>query len=318
MTTSSTKKIKVRIILPGSGVRAAFQMGFMKELLDSKMFEVDKVYGCSAGALLAPLVVTNKVDLLVRDMEQFKTVEDLVEPWTYLPNIPGVKNPFASIYNGLQRMLGPNSYVFQLFSIVHMYFDLGLYKRLVLYDRIIGYLTNADKKIVEEKCVVVAYDIMERKETYFQGKDVIPGIQASSALWMLVPPVKYKGKQYTDGGVTARYPFGKIDEHWDGLYIVVDALPPKMMPRQKPYTNVVNFVYELVQAVQQGFDEEKVVDAKTRLKNKLLMVYADELYMENGLDISEKKVMKAYDAGRIKFHDFLLEHISTFNRFIKK
>lgn len=205
------KKIKIRLLLTGGGVRGAFQVGFMKELLDSNLFEIDMVYGCSIGALIAPLVVSNKVDVLIRDLEQFKTIEDVVEPWTYMDNVPGVNNPFATIYNNLQNMLGPNSYIFKFFSIIHLYFDMGLFKRLTLFDKVISYLTNADKKLVESKCVVVAWDVMNRKEVYFTGKDVIPGIQASSALWMVVPPVKYKGKLYTDGGVVARFPFGGID-----------------------------------------------------------------------------------------------------------
>jgi predicted acylesterase/phospholipase RssA len=307
----SDKKIKVRLILPGGGTRAAFQIGFVTEMMKSGMFDVDHVYGCSAGALLAPLVVTNKMDLLIRDLEGIKTMDDLAEPWTYLPTIPGVRNPFASMYNGLQRILGPNAYVFKFFSIVHLYFDLGLYKRLTMYDRIIGYLTSAEKKIVEKKCTVAAFDVVGKKSVYFSGKDVIPGIQASSALWLFVPPVKYKGKWYTDGGVTSRYPIDNLNLEWDGLYIMVDPICDHEVPSTQLPPNMVVYLYDLVSSVMGEYEADQLKDVQGKLKNRFISIYPDETYLTSGLDVNEKRIMRAMNQGRIKFHDFVLKNLAV-------
>jgi predicted acylesterase/phospholipase RssA len=315
------KKIKARIILPGSGIRAIFQMGFLIELLDSNLFEIDKVYGCSAGALLSPLLVTNKLNLLLKDMDEIKTIEDVAEPYTYMPNMPGVSNPFSSIYTGLQKMLGPSAYMFKLMSIVHMYFDLGLFKKLTLYDRIMGYLSKADKALVESKCIVVAYNITERKSQYFSGKDIFAGIQASSALWMLVPPIKIKHNYYTDGGVRSRYPIDNIDYTWtSGLYIFVDAVPELHSTTSATAlpANVISYTYELINASLTEIDSEKLEKLRDKLKDRLITVFPEETYMENAVDIDPKKFIIALSAGRMKYHEFVASNINLLSKYSGK
>lgn len=99
--------------------------------------------------------------------------------------------------------------------------------------------------------------------------------------------------------------------------MVVDACTETMVPRKKPYTNVVNFVYELVQVMSQGLDQEKVAVHQRMLKDRLMIVYPDEEFMDNGMDISVKKIMTAYSAGRLKFHDFLFKNLDRFNQILK-
>ena len=39
------EKIKLRIMLPGRGVKGCFQLGVLSHILESDKFEIDSVYG---------------------------------------------------------------------------------------------------------------------------------------------------------------------------------------------------------------------------------------------------------------------------------
>lgn len=305
---SSLKKMHVRIVLPGGGVKASFQAGFLSEMIRSGLFEIDKVYGCSAGALLAPFVACDKVDLLIDQLMHVTALdENILTPWTR-PSSSTMRNIFTFLYDKFQSIITINEYISQIFSIVHLYFDLGLYKQLAIVDTWMKLLTSTDKKIVAKKVEVVAWDILNKKNTWFSGSQVFAGVHASSAIWMAVPPYKIKDSFYCDGGATQLYPLDALDPNYDGYTIMVDLDTRENKPDKKLPANAVIFAYGIVSAMMMEQADTKLRHVQSQLKKKFILIRPDQNYFNHALDIRRDASIMAINGGRLKFKEFLLQH----------
>lgn len=307
------KKIMVRLILPGGGVRAVFQAGFLKEMQDSGMFEIDMAYGCSAGALICPLAVTGKVHILEDMFDTMNSIDDIVEQWSFIPNIPGLKkNWFPSLYNSLQKLLGPNNYLSKLLSFIHLYFSLGMYKRITLVDTIYNSLNKEERRVAEKKCNIVAWDLLESKNVWFKGKDLYTAMQASSALYFVVPPVRYKKSYLIDGGLNDIYAVSDIDTNFKGIYLLVDLDVREIKKYEKYPSNALSYAEILFHANPPS--DTHLNTLKEKLKSRLIIVRPPRSIFDHAFDLSKDKIHEAYSDGRIRFHDFLLENLSILSK----
>jgi len=198
-------KTKLRVILPGGGVKGAFQLGFLREVVASGKYEIDAVYGCSIGAVLAPLLAAGHLDALLAIFHRIRSVDDILQrrallpPWTPLP------------------LLGAVALL-----------KLGAYRSVKTVDEVFDAMTPAELKVAQARCHVVAYDVLNNREGWFTGADLRDGVRCSCALWMGVPPVRFKDTLWTDGGVTALFPVDYVLDHdaqapFDGKYLFLDC-----------------------------------------------------------------------------------------------
>jgi predicted acylesterase/phospholipase RssA len=314
-STEGNSRIKVRLILPGGGVRAMFQAGFLKELQDSKMFEVEAVYGCSAGALLCPLIAVNRMDIMDELHKTITDIDDIFESWSFIPAIPGVsKNIFSGMYNGLQKILGPNSYLAKALSMVHLYFNLGMYKKVTLIDSIYNSLSKEERKEAEKKCNIVAWDIQESKLMWFKGRELYTAMSASAALYLVVPPVKYKKTYLADGGANDSYAISAIDYNYEGTYIMVDLSTRENKRYEKYPTNAISFIERLWSNIFTKFEEENLRETKAKLGERLLIVRPKRDIFDHNMDITNQKVTEAFSEGRMKYHEFLMENLKYLSK----
>lgn len=310
-------KIPVRIILPGGGIKAVFQLGFLKELVASNLFEIDKVYGCSAGCFMAAGAVSGHLDDLYEELKTINSLEDMTEPWSYAPAAMR-SNLLSGLFSRLQQVVGLNVYVRKLLSIVYLFFNLGLYKRITLVDRLLKMLKPDEKRLVMKKVEVVAYDVLDHSSKWFTGPDVFAGIQASSAMWLIVPPVKHKDRWYSDGGALELYPLEKVDPSFPGLHIIVDLASSTWEPRKKLPSEIVSYMYDVLASLQINLAREKLDEVRKLLKKKLLIASPDTMLLKNTLDFNREAITRMYDAGRMKFHEFLRENMAVFSASKKK
>jgi predicted acylesterase/phospholipase RssA len=279
-------KRKIRLILTGGGIKGSFQAGFIHNLLLSNAFEIDMIYATSVGALMSPLVACNKPSLIERCINSLKNIYDVVDdwPWYYFPRILG-------------KLL--------------IMFKMGRYRNVKMVDIIWNSLTKEEKDIATSKCRIVAWDVQNRKPEIFgeEGKDELyHGIKASCALWLLVPPYKYKDKLYCDGGAGEIFPLEYIidnDKDYEGDYILIDCSPRYITPLSSTPSNAIELMYEL------QWVSTEILALKNILELNIICPYETVFY--NCLDIDDKKIKYAFLLGKEKFCDYM-----TYSRKIEK
>ena len=287
---SSIVPIKLRVMLPGGGVKGAFQLGFLTEILDSKMFSIDAVYGTSIGALMAPLIANEDIATLKKIFDNIHSIEDVVNCW----NVMGM--PVTS------------SYMVALFSLFH----LGGYQSIKLADTLENILTPEQLRVAEDKCHVVAYDILHNQERWFSGSNLLEGVRCSSALWLAVPPIPYDNSFYSDGGVTEIYPVDYILEHhntdptFDGLYLFIDC-DKRGVP--KPLTSLPSnglvMMNSLHTAATMRLAEFQLNQLREIMGEKMFVIRPDMNILLSSLDINQEKMAQTYEMGRAKGKAFL-------------
>jgi len=280
------QKIKLRVILPGGGVKGSFQLGVLSEILNSNKFEIDSVYGCSIGAILAPSLANSDITSSINIFNNIKSITDVMEPWKFL----GI-----SISN--KTLLGFLSFL-----------KMGAYKSVKITNEVFNSLSPVQIKIAQEHCHVVAYDIVNNTETWFTGDELEMGIKCSSALWLAVPPISYKDNLYCDGGVTQLFPVDYIINHdsrtnFDGVYLFVDC------DSRKPYKNVtptdaLTLMNELQLASSIRLAQFELAKLQQELNN-LIIIRPDVNILTSPLDINQDRMKETFDAGVLKGQEFV-------------
>lgn len=270
---------KLWLVLPGGGIKGVNQLGFIEGFMKAHgdRFVIDRVYGTSVGAVMSPLVAAQKYDVMKEIIASLKSVGDVLQSWSLFENV---------------------------LKIVFFFTRFGAYKKVktvdVVLDAINKALPNEEEKLsIFSKCFVVAWDLVNKEEVWFTGKDVPFGMRASSALTVAVPPIEHEGRCFTDGGITELIPITrakedlKLQKDKDNIcLLVVDCA--KRVPRklkQKP-SNALYYMIELLS------------DASGQLANRELemvpnikYVCPDDEVFENALDVNEEKIKKAYETS---------------------
>lgn len=280
-------KQKIRLILTGGGVKGSFQAGFIHSLLSSNKFEIDTIYATSVGALLAPLVVNNKIADIDKITHSLSNIYDIVEdwPWYFFP---------------------------KLFAPLLTMFKMGRYKSVKIVDRLWNSLSPEEQDTAASKCRVVAWDITNRRPRVFGGKDSMDlyhGIKASCALWLLVPPYKHNRTLYCDGGAGEVFPIEYIQQestNFDGEYILVDCSSRYVVSLEYPPQTALNLMYELQWVSTELLALKDIQELKTILKESLHIIYPRQDIFKNCLDINKNKIKISYLMGQEKFEEYMI------------
>lgn len=284
---SKNDKNKIRVILSGGSVKSSFQLGVLSEILKSDKYIIDSVYGCSSGSLLSSFVATNKIDMAIEKFMNINNLDDIFERHKFL----GIPIPS-----------------WKIILTFNAFFNLGAYKSVKLVDEINILLSPDELKIAQEKCHVVAYDIINNKETWFTGDDLIDGIRCSTAIWLLIPPINFKDNMYSDGGVTEIFPLDYIlqnssESDFDGEYIFIDC------DSRKPYKNTsfsngLSFMLDLHWASASRLSELKLENFKNKIKNKLHIIRPDNTLL-NSMEVNPVKMKEYFQVGKLKGKEFM-------------
>lgn len=271
--------IKVRIILPGGGVKGAFQAGFLYNLIETNDFNIDCIYGTSIGSILAPIVINNRSDLLKQIFESITSLHDTLDKWNFLSNY---------------------------FSFIYIFFKLGKYKSVKLIDTVWNKLSVNERENANSKCKVSAWDLLNRSMSVFSGNDLYHGIKASCSLWLTVPPYKYKNNIYIDGGAGEVFPLDYImsdSDGYDGIYILLDCSSRNLKKRNTIPKNALELMYELQSCSSELLIKENIERLKEKLGEKLLHVYPQDDIFTHNMDINKSKMLKSFIMGQKKFID---------------
>lgn len=281
-STTAAKPTKVRLILPGGGVQGSFQLGFIKGLQQSDAFEVDHVYGTSVGAMIAPFALHHDIDTMISIFDGISSITDIFQPWPW--------------------------YLHALPAPLRMLLKKGAYKSNKLAEEAVRHLSTSKSY---ERCSVVSWDLLNKKNTWFSGEDIKKGIPASSNLWLVVPPLKMDGSIFVDGGATRLVPLPeKKDDmfHFDGLYVIVDCAPRKPQPVTKQPADVVHLMKMLHYDASLQLANKEV--DRFRADNTVVDIVPQNDVFNGGLDIDRAKMNTYFDMGKAAFEQFAHERKS--------
>jgi predicted acylesterase/phospholipase RssA len=261
---------KLRIILPSGGVKGCFQIGALSQILASGNYQIDKVYGCSIGAILAPFVACGNMQQLIDTFSSIKGLDDVVEQW---------------------EESDPISFI-------------GEFKSLKLADTLFKLLNDDETKIAKDICHVVSYDVINNVEKWFTGEELEIGIKCSSALWLAVPPVPYNGGLFCDGGATEIFPVDYILDHelnepFDGFYLFIDC------DSRQPYINEIptdglSLMSALHWAATSRLAQLQLSKLKDSLQDKLIIVKPDVNFLLASFDVDPIRMSQTFYSGALK------------------
>jgi predicted acylesterase/phospholipase RssA len=182
----------------------------MSAILEDERYEIDRVYGSSAGAILAPYVANRQLPKL---QERIKTMTKakVFESW-YWRRLDWLMNALgALLWQGAFRA----TKVRQMFAedFEHL-------------------------KDPYSKCSCVAWNARGCRGGWFTGENYVHGVEASIAIPCVVPPKCWGGEYWWDGGVVEPVPFTKAlrqeeENPFDGTYLFVSASPPVSRTRSE-------------------------------------------------------------------------------------
>lgn len=282
------KMIKLRVIASGGGAKGIFQLGVLKQIFDSKLFEVDAVYGCSIGAVIAPYIANENVDKALDFFTKITKTDEIIERHRIL----GIKVPEWSWLLGL-----------------YSFFKLSAFKKSLIVEKVFGTLTSDEIKIAEGKCHVIAYDYTNGLETWFKGSELKIGMECSSALWLAFPPIKYNNNLYVDGGVSQYTPTDYILDHnhdtnYDGYYVIIDASARIDKIKRPDPSNGLEFVNQLHWSSAKMLNDKDVSRLKSKLGGRLYHIRPDEDFLGT-LDFDPVKRANTLQAGLRKGAEFV-------------
>lgn len=283
-------------ILEGGGVLGCFTAGFFQELFKKETdLNIKKYYGCSAGSLFLPYLVTKRSHYLTDIMMNKKM---LLEWNNFIAKIPIINN---------------------IFNLINLYFRKGVYKSInhKIIEDLIDELTVDEIKEFE-KCEVVAVNLSTGKNEYFNLKDnTIDKLCASSALWLGLPPVVMNNQEYMDGGMLEEIPcsnpnvFDNLTEN--DIIVVVRFDDSNKLPSTYTSNNIFEYLDRIITVAMKDITHKEYFEtfkkkATDVLGNRYIEIIIDEnnaTLFNSSFDFDKNKMNEAINIGKNKANEFI-------------
>ena len=290
---SEENKTKLRIILSGGGVRGVYQAGVISRIMASGKYTIDEVYGCSIGALNAPMIASGNVEALVKYYLTPKVLDDVIERRSFL----GIKLPNWDIIRYLSVL-----------------FKMGAYKRIRVEEMLWDVIDREQFDSVKHKCHVVAYNVTKNVETWFTGNRLLDGIRCSTALWLAVPPVEYENDIFVDGGACEAFASNFVlqkdklgnDVKFDGKYLFVDLDSRQYFTRTAP-TNALALMSNIHTAALCKVAELQERKLEALLGDDLIIIRPDHdtTVLTDAFDLDQTRIRQTLELGYSDAERFL-------------
>lgn len=279
---SSTNK-KIILVIPGGGVRSAFQAGFFSKFIESDNFEIDAIYASSMGTILAPLVINKKSQILqTLFFNEINRLDDLFEQWGIVWRILG---RFARIF-----------------------FKLGVFKEILIAKRLWNMLNADERNLAESRCHVNAWNLTEAKEYFFTGKDLYDGMCLSTRLWLLVPPTRYKNSYFCDGGSCHLFPITPLldDKVPDDTMILFVDSSPRVSKEPKVPSNALSLMFNLHDEALNTVGKLQLQLLKAKFKHNLFVIRPSiKNTFKTSVDFDKRKMQEYFHDGENMYHNFV-------------
>jgi len=308
-------KIPIKIILPGGGVKCAYQVGFLDELLNSDDFfnkyDVIEINGSSGGAIVGSYAATGQIKYIEEIISKHNSIDDVFIPWFDIPYI-----------NKLHIL----HFIIKIINLFISVTKRSLFNPKKLYDSIDGLDIDVLKEQTYNKIIglnkfnCVVTNLSDQKIEYINGSNIYikDYIKASSTLWLLCPPYVLNSKEYMDGGLCELYPFGhdatlpnvmyddddiiklididKTHTDSDCKYILVNTQNGK--PLKHDSRDIFYYLNSIIHTTHQQLAYHRIIHHDI-LKNKNILNYMLPNNIFTGsVDINRDKISAAINAGK--------------------
>lgn len=270
-------KPKIHFILPGGGVRGAFQAGFLCRLFKEygKHFAVARIDGTSVGSINGFAAINNDFDKLKNIWLNVTCVNDLFDNWSDSPLV----GPVSSLYYGYHNCgLFSNS---KLMSIVQDTYDGGW----------------ESKDEVEQKkysCAVV--NLETGKTKYIDGNDsnIVKYITASASPWVISNPVDIGDEQFADGSLLETYPIKHVGKCDADITLIVGYDQEHFSYKTGDNRNILTYLANLIDISR--YNSVNTQKLKALIDNQTVIGIANPMTMLF-VDFDKESIRDGFSSG---------------------
>jgi predicted acylesterase/phospholipase RssA len=290
----STKYVpKIHFILPGGGVRGAFQAGFLYKLFKNfkDSFTIARVDGTSVGSINGFAIMNNDLDKLRVTWHNITGVNDLFDNWSDNPLIGGLSSLYYGYYNS---GLFSNSKI------------TGIVKDT--YDK--NWENYSDTFKQKYSCAVVNLENGRTKYVYGDDPNIIKYITASASPWVISNPVEIEDEQYADGGLLETYPIKHVDKCDADITVIVGYDQEHFKYKSGDNRNLLTYLANLIdiarynsintQKLKELIDSQKVV----AIANPMTLLF---------VDFDNEAIKDGFTSGEDFAETFYQTYIKKFN-----
>lgn len=303
---SSNQKV-VDLCLSGGGSKFISQLSFAKTLLESGRVQIRNIYCCSAGSLVAPFILTNKLDYLEKYYFNLPGVEAQLLEWNWFTQL--------CVLLAKLPLLG---WVETVMRLVCVLFGNAAFRSL---DTEI--LSDLDNTLTPEDIAnfdrihVVTTSLETGQNHWFsghsgQGWHWIDAVKASCALMPVMPPMEINGKLYVDGGVTDVCPLENVqplgDSSVDTLLVTYDYLTCQKYDKAiRLSTTIITYLQDLLYLTMARHSRLQLKCFLDRYKGcDRVKVYTSAVTFDHILDFDMAKRKQLYADGVRNAKDYLV------------
>lgn len=285
---------KIHFILPGGGVRGAFQAGFMYNLFKNyeNEFNIARIDGTSVGSLNGFAIMNKKY-------------ENLKNIWLNIGNI-----------NDLFANWSDNYFIGKISSCIHGFYRNGIFSNNKIRENIIENSKDSWHTFPEDykkkySCAVV--NIHTASTEYVDGNhpDIVEYVTASASPWIISNPVQINETVYTDGCLLETYPIENIGKCDADITVIVgyDQEHIKFIPGDN--YNILQYLANLIDISR--FNSENIQKTKKIIDESNIVSIASP--MQNSMiEIDNKQIQYGFDTGKDFANTFFETYIKNFEK----
>lgn len=284
-------KPKIHFILPGGGVRGAFQAGFLYHLFKNygKCFEIARIDGTSVGSINGFAAINNDFDKLREIWLNITCVNDLFDNWSNSP----VVGPISSLYYGYHNCgLFSNS---KLMSIIN-----DTYSR--------GWEEKEEEIQKNYSCAVVNLENGKTKYVYGNDKNIVNYITASASPWVISNPVDIEGEQYADGSLLETYPLKHVGECGADITLIVGYDQEHFSYKSGDNRNLLTYLANLIDISR--YNSINTQKLKEMIDNQTVIGIANPMTMLF-VDFDKEAIHDGFNSGNEFADTFYKTYIKT-------
>ena len=283
---------QVDLILSGGGSKFISQLSFVKTLLKSNKVSIRNIYCSSAGSILAPYIVTNRLDYLEKYYFDLPSVESQLNDWNFFTEFITTISKFKLF-----------SFLEMIMRLICLVFFHGAYKsfNMDILDELDEMLTDSDKENFG-KIHVATLKLKTGDCQWFNGYKGdkwhwTDAVKASCALMPVVPPVSINSELYADGGVIDVCPIGIVpDDSVDKLLVTYDYLTREKYEKHlRLGSTIITYLQDLLYSTMAHYNRLLL---KTFLQDRPnVHVFTSDVQFKSILDFDMKKRKMLYADG---------------------
>ena len=289
---------KIHFILPGGGVRGAFQAGFLYRFFTQykDKFEVVKIDGTSVGSMNGIAIASGQYEIIKNIWFSINNINDLFDNWSD------------------SSLMGFGQYL----SYYYGFFNNGLYSNRKVNNLLKQHikeawdnLDNNTKKIYS--CAVV--NIKTAKTEYIKGDDekLLDYITASASPWIVTNPIKINDDLYTDGGLLETYPIKNINAVGADMTLILGYDQEHFAFESNNNSNMLEYLANLIDIARFNSVNTEVVRNFIKNKKEDLICLPNPMKV-SFVDFSKETISYGFKQGEEFADNFFKTYIENWRK----